>query len=154
MPCPELKDCPEIPSLTLLTSVWHARLCGSTAVSLTCQALWHAVPLSVWCVRLCGSTAVSLTCQALWQYYCQSHVPGFVAVLLSVWWVRLWAVLPSVWCVGLCGRTSVSLICQVLWWYYCHVMYKPTLTLGIHMNMCKSYQFLNSTGICRCCSRS
>jgi len=22
------------------------------------------------------------------------------------------------------------------------------------MNMCKSYQFLNSTGICRCCSRS
>ena len=35
---------------------------------------------------------------------------------------------------GLCGGTAVSLICQVLW-YCCHVMYKPTLTLGIHMNV-------------------
>ena len=35
-------------------------------------------------VRLCGGTAVSLICQALWWYCRQSDMSGFVVVLLSV----------------------------------------------------------------------
>ncbi len=42
------------------------------------------VLLSVGYVGLCGGTAVSLICRALWWYCRQSDMSGFVVVLPSV----------------------------------------------------------------------
>ena len=95
-----------------------------------------------WCeLGFCVGVTFSLMCRALWWYWYQSDMPGFVAVLLSVWRARLcgsvsltcqalWqyccqsdmpgfvAVL-SVWHARLCGSIAVSLTCQALWQYRC-----------------------------------
>ena len=64
------------------------------------------------------STAVSLMCQALWQYRCQSDVPGFVAVLLSVSCTRLCSsTAVSLMSQALSG-TAISLMCWALWSYF------------------------------------